>query len=95
MRWIGQSEYRPRIYLDASFINKNSAGGYTGAPPGEPDGDVVADKNAGGKRGSRAILRALADSGDWGGHRRKTIPRNALLIANGPRAIAQRIYTAV
>ena len=28
-RWLGRSEYRPRIFLDASFIDKNSTGGNT------------------------------------------------------------------
>ena len=82
-RWKGESEYRPRIFLEASFINKNSTGGYTWAPSSEPDGNAVEDKNAGGTGERWTILHALADWRDAEGERRTTLLRDSLFISKG------------
>ena len=65
MRWLGQSEYRPLIFPDASFINKNATGGSTWAPSCEPEGNVVEDKNTGGagRGGPCSTPYRIADMG--------------------------------
>ena len=66
------------IFRDASFINKITTGGYTWAPSGEPGGNVVEDKNAGGTGGRWAILHSLADWGDEEGGGEERIYSGAL-----------------
>ena len=82
-RLSGDSEYRPRIFLDASFINKDATGGYTWAPSGDSDGNVVEGRNAGGTGKRWTILHAMADWRDGGGNRRTSLIRDSLMIVRG------------
>ena len=93
-RWLGLSEYRPLIFLDASFINMTSEGGYTWAPSGLPGGGVVAEKNAGGTGGRWAILHVLADWRDEEGSIEGDTP-GLDIDREGTRAVARRIRPAV
>ena len=79
----GDSGYRPMIFRDASFINKNADGCDTWAPSGDADGDVVEDHNAGGTVERWAILRALAGWGDSSRNRGSPITRDYIMVVRG------------
>ena len=69
--------YRPRIFLDASYINETPTGGYVWAPSGFPGGNIVEGKNAGGSGERWAILPALADWRDEASNRIAEILRES------------------
>ena len=58
---IGVTQFRPRVLLGATFIDKNSRGGYTWALITDPGGNVVGDLNVGGTSGRWAIFHAMED----------------------------------
>ena len=81
-RLSGGSEYRPAIFPDAPLIDKNAAG-YTWAPSGDADVNVLEDHNVGGTGERRAIPHALVDWGDSSGYRRASNIRDSLMIVRG------------
>ena len=75
--------FRPRIFADASFVNKNASSGYTWSPIAEQGGDLVDDLNVSGAGERLAVLHVLADWRDADGSQRKQLTPNSILVARG------------
>ena len=79
----GEKEFRPRVFLDASFINKNAMGQYTWSPIADAGGNVVEDLNGGGAGERWTILHAMTDWRDEGGGQKTELMPGTLLLARG------------
>ena len=81
-RRFGQPEgglpTRPRIWADATFVNKWSTGSRSWIARDTADGDELQDANKGGRGERFTLLRAFSDYVDDDGSRRATFTPGAL-----------------
>ena len=86
-RASGHFDLRPRIFSDASFINKNVSSWHTWWQITDRGGDLVDDLNVGGAGDRWAVMRALAD---W----RDSDPRKRSLRRTRPTYLGNWRYRA-
>ena len=76
---------RPRVWLDATFVNRRASGAFTWVAPGSASefGSATEDANRGGKGERWAILHAFADWADKDGTRHAQFLPDALKMTRG------------